>query len=522
MVATPIHGITVLLQQAVRAHQAGAFDQAKQLYLQILRQHPLQFDALHLLGVLSKQTGDAEHAIEYIQRALSINNQHAAAHCNLGAAYQALSRSQEAIISYDHALALKPDYTLAWNNRGNALRSIGEFEHAQHSFTQALQLAENDAEIWFNRGLNFHAAQRFEAALADFDRALHFRPRYAAAHCARGATLHQLRHYEDAVAAFDAALQLQDNYPEAHCNRGLSLYKSAAKDLSQTHIHSAALAALTSFERALQLKPNYAKAQHYRANLLRELGQPSAAIEAYQQALQHTPTASSEATQIHYALAALGAAPTPASAPSAYVKELFDQYADHFEQHLTTELHYQVPQRISAALAKLAPRQFNHTLDLGCGTGLCAPFLRPISRHLTGLDLSENMLAKAEQKQCYDTLVCAELVEFLSLQQQAYDLIIAADVFVYIGDLLATFQAVQNALRPNGIFCFSVEHADDSALKNHTDYQLKPSQRYAHHTGYLQTLADECGLSVKEITQDYARQDKGEALLIDIVVMVLR
>lgn len=517
MVATPIHPVTRLLQQAVRAHQDGKLDLAAQQYRQILQQHPLQFDALHLLGVLHKQMGDAEQAVEYIQRALTINHQHAAAHANLGAAYQALGRSKAAIISYDQALAIKPDYTLAWNNRGNALRSIGEFAHAEHSFNRALQLTENDAEIWLNRGLNFHAAKRYEAALADFERALHFRPRYAAACCAMGATLHQLRDYEAAISIFETAIQWQDNYAEAHCNRALSLHKSAGNDRQHPHIS----AALNGFAQALQCKPNYAKALHYRANLLRELEQHKAAIDDYQRALQLMPNDDASAEQIRYALAALGAAPTPNSAPSTYVKDLFDQYADHFEQHLTNELNYRVPQLIGAALANLRARQFSHTLDLGCGTGLCAPFLRPISLYLTGLDLSENMLAKAAQKQAYDTLVCAELVEFLSPQQPTYDLIVAADVFVYIGDLAPTFKAVKNALRTNGVFCFSVEHTDDAHIETHPGYQLKPSTRYAHHSNYLQSLAREFGFTIKEIQQKEARRDKGEALLITVVVMSL-
>jgi SAM-dependent methyltransferase len=82
------------------------------------------------------------------------------------------------------------------------------------------------------------------------------------------------------------------------------------------------------------------------------------------------------------------------------------------------------------------PPANNDVLDLDCGTGLFGPQLRPLARTLTVIDLLSNMLKKGEQRQLYDHLICGDIAEFLDTQSDAFDLAVAADVFVYIGDLM--------------------------------------------------------------------------------------
>jgi len=125
------------------------------------------------------------------------------------------------------------------------------------------------------------------------------------------------------------------------------------------------------------------------------------------------------------------------------------------------------------------------------------------------------MLTKAKNTGLYDELHCAEISDWLQLQDQDFDLIIAADVFVYIGDLDPVFAAASRVMPAGAVLGFSVEMTDDSA-----DYLLLPSQRYAHSHAYLQRLARLHGFVIADASQQVARQDKGEDILAHILVMI--
>ena len=489
-----------LLKEAVALHQSGQLQQAEAMYRQVLQTNPHQFDALHLLGVIAKQRGTPQAALDWFRQAIRVDNRQAIAHGNLGVVLQELGLTQEALESYERALQLKPDYAMALNNRGNALRSLGRLDDALLSYAAALQIQPHYAEALYNRGIALQSAGRDPQARQDFERALQLKPDDAAAHFALGSVLQSSACFIEALASYGCALQIRPGYAEAWCNRGIV----------QQRLHEYE-AALASYDSALQLRGDYASAHHYRANVLCSLGRKDEAIAAYQRALE----CGADAAQVNYALASLGVGAAPLAAPAAYVKDLFDQYADHFDRHLLGVLQYEVPQLLAQAVARHVGQTPLDSLDAGCGTGLCGPTLRPHSRSLTGVDLSAKMLDKARERQLYDRLVCGEIAEFLSANENAaaFDLIVAADVFVYIGDLTKVFSGVRQALRPDGLFCFSVE-ADEEG-----DYVLRSSNRYAHSLGYVRRLADQYGLLIEENATRSARQENGEAMAIEVVVM---
>jgi predicted TPR repeat methyltransferase len=142
-------------------------------------------------------------------------------------------------------------------------------------------------------------------------------------------------------------------------------------------------------------------------------------------------------------------------------------------------------------------------LDLGCGTGLVGLRLRPLARTLTGIDISPKMVEAARQRQIYDHLVCGELIEVLRAQAGTFDLAVAADVFVYVGDLTAVFQELRRVLRAEGIFAFSVEASAEQ------DLVLRPTRRYAHSKNYLEKLARDHDFAVEAIEPQVIRQQNG-------------
>ncbi|MFP5391464.1 MAG: tetratricopeptide repeat protein [Gammaproteobacteria bacterium] len=477
-----------LLAEAVALHQKGQLERAQALYRRVLEADPRQFDALHLSGVIARQQGDAELARDLIGQAIAIDPSQATAHCNLGAALQQLGQPQQALASYERALALKPDYALALSNRGNALRALGRLEDALASYERALALQPLYPEAWCNRAIALHDLGRARDAFESAERALAQRPDYADAWQARANALQALDQLDEALASYERAIALAGGSGELFCARGTALHRLGAFD-----------AALASYQRAIELRPAHPLAWQYRANSLRALGRVEEAVASYTRALE----LGGDAGQIGFALAALGRGEAPATSPQAYVKALFDQYAGHFDAHLVDQLGYRTPQLIEAALARQHVNDAD-TVDLGCGTGLCAPFLRRMSRTLVGVDLSGRMLEQAAQRGLYDELVCADIAAYLEGRIAAFDLIVAADVFVYVGALEAIVRAASQALREGGLFCFSVEQGTDGL-----DYTLQASSRYAHAFDYLQRLARQNGFEAVGIEPHVLRQDSG-------------
>lgn len=215
-------------------------------------------------------------------------------------------------------------------------------------------------------------------------------------------------------------------------------------------------------------------------------------------------------------LAVLGVEETPAQPPSRYVEALFDEYAARFDTALVEKLDYNVPETLAALIASSAPdRGFSCAVDLGCGTGLLGVEIRDRAEWLEGFDLSANMLAKAGEKGVYDHLARADL----SLPAEASglfagerpdhraDLVTAADVLMYLGDLEAVFAIIARLLAPRGLVAFSVEDAGPVP-----GYELRPSLRYAHSENHVRGLVSRHGLDVLQVVRQTIRRDGGEPI----------
>ena len=204
---------------------------------------------------------------------------------------------------------------------------------------------------------------------------------------------------------------------------------------------------------------------------------------------------------IDYELAAFGAANIPIAMPKSVVTRLFDEHAESFDEHLVQKLSYQTPIKIFNLISSYKSWKPLDVLDLGCGTGLMGEQLRPIAKKLCGVDISSNMLTKAERRAIYDELICEDIIKFLSSHSQTYDLVVAADVFVYFGDLTRVFELVPRVFRHQGYFCFSVEATNES------EYVLRTTGRYQHSVEYLRRLAKNYGFVLDVIDSSVLRKE---------------
>jgi predicted TPR repeat methyltransferase len=259
------------------------------------------------------------------------------------------------------------------------------------------------------------------------------------------------------------------------------------------------------------LAPAFAAAWAALGALRDQLGDRSGALAAFVAARECDPD---DYHGARLQLARLGAEEATPSVTDAYVRRLFDQYAARYDTALTEQLAYRGPELLLAAVSRVMTAagqamRFASVLDLGCGTGLCAAAFRQHAVWLAGVDLSPAMIAQAVAKSLYDHLAVGDIEAFLAGEAstgKGYDLVLAADVFVYLNDLAPTLAAIARVLAPSGIIAFTVERNPGDGVK------LLPTLRYAHADAYLRQTLEAAGFAVAHLAAASARSEKGVAV----------
>lgn len=261
------------------------------------------------------------------------------------------------------------------------------------------------------------------------------------------------------------------------------------------------------FEHALALQPDFLDALRNLAENLRRQSKLEPALSAYQRICALEPTNG----YARHMADTLGSQHSD-QAPEQYVVQVFDDYADNFESHLTATLQYQVPEHLVERLNQVAtaPAAGWDALDLGCGTGLVGRAIAPWAHRITGVDLSSKMIEKARASGCYQRLVCDDVVRMLKQEATAsMDVAVAADVFIYIGRLNELLLEVHRVLRPGGYLAFSIETLDESDGR---PYRLEQTGRYSQSLAYMTSLAQEHGFSSEVCDASMIRQEAEQAV----------
>lgn len=244
-----------------------------------------------------------------------------------------------------------------------------------------------------------------------------------------------------------------------------------------------------------------------RGHALSSLGRHAEANDAYAEALKLAP----EDPYVRHLVVAAGMLPQAARAPAPYLEAVFDGYASRFEFHLIG-LHYRVPGLLRAALLEHCPalargEPAGPILDLGCGTGLMAVVLSDLpAGPITGVDISDGMLAEARAKNLYAALVHAELEAFLARDATAWPIVLAADVFCYFGALGNALALVHARMPPGGKLLFTVEELDGDEPRG---WRLGRQGRFAHHPDYIARAAAAAGFALSTMRREVLRTEAG-------------
>ena len=393
------------LRQAQQFQQQGDLVQALAVYLQLLAENPGNADLLHQIGILYAQQQDYVHSLDYLNQALIQQPRSAAVHNSKGNVFLRQGNPEAALAEYQRAVKSDPRYAIAYNNMGRCLYLQEKFIAAQKAYAKALELNPNFGDAYYNQGVLMLKIGKLAEAHVSLERALTLNPKNAAIHGQMaqiylqkgeypeaidylqkrliaqpdhidswhylGMAHFSLNQFEDAVHCFEKVLQLTHRHPECYEHLAIAYLKLDDKEK-----------ALTYFFRQLEIQPT-ANAYYNIGVLLIEKGRHRDAIEYLRQAValeplhlpahlnlgvlylksqqqedalthyQQAAAIKPDDPEIQHILMALTQNKVPDKAPAEYLKNLFDQYADYYDKHLTESLRYRVPQQLHAAISQL-------------------------------------------------------------------------------------------------------------------------------------------------------------------------
>lgn len=449
------------MNHAVQLHQAGRIRKAEAIYRQIVQKQPNHADAQHLLGLVYHQTGQHDLAYTHIAQAISLNAQAALFHNNLGEVCRALHRLEEAQACYARALDLQPTLLEAHRNIG---------------LTLLAQNKPDQAETYLRQLIARH-------------------PTYLGGYWALLTVLKDQKKTDEILMVCDAGLEQHPLDLSLLHAKGHTLRTMGQLEQSAEH-----------YRQAIKQQPQLPELYRYLAVVLMQLGDTEATIECLQNEIRLSPDASAQ-----HLLASLQNITTD-RAPASYVSELFNSYADNFDQHLVGKLEYRthalVAQTIRDTLGDDAPGL--DILDLGCGTGLFGEEIKDIKKSLVGIDLASRMIDRTRERGIYDELIVGDLLEYLDdVQAGRFDLIVATDVFIYVGDLLPVFKEASRILQPGRWFAFSLEAAPEV---NDWEFILASSGRYQHSQAYIERLCAEFNFEISRFSEAPIRKENNQPI----------
>lgn len=530
------------LHDAIALQQADQGTQAIIQYQLILNAYPNHSLVHHLLGITLAQCGTLDRALKSLQTAVRLQPKNPLYLSSLANILRRQGETEKATSYFEKALAINPQLVSAHNNLA-LIFFKNDTKRAESHLRQALEIMPDHVDANYNLGLLLHDCNRHQAKIY-FERAAHSNNQFIPARYQLAQIYQAEKAYRKAINWYQSILQIMPSHPDAtykigltyleldDTKRGLDYLEQALQlqpDQDDIHHNLACVYhhlkryqdALTHWLQHQQRQPDimttynigvcylylgrYQDAQDHLFEVIRlspdhhsalvnlgatflQRNQPELACEYYERAQDIRPS-----DAISHVLSALKQDNShQETAPPSYVTDLFDNYALHYDNHLSDVLDYQLPKRLShmiSSLLHLAPSS-SLTLDLGCGTGLCADALRPISRELVGIDLSQNMLDQASKKSRYDRLLCSNIETLQHEYARRCDLLLCADTLPYIGDLTKLFIAASEYLKTNGYWIFSIEDCHEK------DFSLNQTARFSHNPEYIRRLCGSFGFSV--------------------------
>lgn len=535
------------LRHALQLQREQNWQEAKALYQEILRENPCQSEAWHALGICYVEQQLYLEAMTALKKAIEFNEQEAIYHIHLANVYKKLGQIVLAKYHFEYAKRLEPQNFDVLFNFGLYHYDLGEMKSAEALWTECLLLDLENLRLLFALAKLEFQQQHYEKSKAYLHKLLKAHPFYYLAHKWLGHIHFLQEHYQQALNSYEYYLQhdeldletlnnigalylrlneddkalnfflkayelnpnhfetlnnlaslylkndryeIAENHYQAilkmEPNDSDSLYNSGFCNMSLGHFDQAE----ALFKKVLTFVPDHFDSLCNLGAIYYKKNQKQKALDYYQKAL----AIRKEDQNVSYLYHAIKQEAKFVKAPSEYIKNLFDNYAVHYDQHMKTILDYKVPELFLKKFKYFCLKdtaEFS-LLDLGCGTGLMGEIFKPFAKSLIGVDLSERMLHYAKLKNNYDELILMDIEDYLKENPKRFDIIFSADCFEYMGDLKNIFEAIVAHLYPKGFFMFTVEANEI----NTSSFFLQENGRFCHHCEYIEKLAIQCAFQI--------------------------
>lgn len=248
------------VNKLIQAYNKGRLLESVQQAQFILQKYSAAPEVWDILGSATLQMGDLDLSILAFTRVVELKPNYAVAHYNLGLSLQKKGRLDDAVSAYEKSLSLKPDYADAHFNMGNALKAQGELGKAVDAYKSLLSMDPSYADAYYNMGNALKDQGKLEAAIEAYHQAVSLKPDYAVAFSNMGNALKDQGKLEEAIDAYYQALSLKPDYAIAFNNMGVIFQEQGKIE-----------EAIEVYNKALSLHHDYADATENRFSLLTQI-----------------------------------------------------------------------------------------------------------------------------------------------------------------------------------------------------------------------------------------------------------
>lgn len=513
-------------QRADALLSSGDLQQAADICKQMLTESPNFAYGYHLMASLFRITGNLERALGFSELAIAIDPKVPEFFAQQGQLFLALGRFAEATTAFAHASHLEPSNVsyLVW--QADACARQGQHELAKALFAQARAIGVS-SEIDEHEGLTLLALGEMEAAEALFDRVIADKPRHASGYLHKAKSLLSRGRDHEAEICYAKALNCNPHHHEAL--HGLAVVNerqgqldaAIALAIQAVNANGSIFDSLVLLGNLLLRKQNWASAEQIFQQALAVVPDNIYVLHGLMTAAAAQGKAGSVDAQIEAVAAAHGDNKALAflsdamhgkhrdAAPGEYITALFNDVALRYDYFLQPSNIYRAPMiaEVLASLPQLAGKTDLSLLDLGCGSGSAGEAFAAVTAVRVGVDLSARMLDKARMRKCYSDLYPLDITEFVMGSDRSFDILVAADVLPYIGNLEPFFHAARNVMSKESLFSFTLEKDDKVPA-----FTLNPNGRFAHAASYIRTLIEQQGYDIVVEEDVLLRFEMGSAV----------
>ena len=473
------------------------YAKALELYLLMLQGHPKNEKYAISCGNCYDAIGDKDTAVKYYHDALKINKNSEAAMLNLSTIYYELKDFERSAEYARKVLAQNERNIAAWQNLANIAFCNEQYEDALQYYQKMYDYNNNSYIAMVNIANTYYCLGKYVLALDFAKKSLAKHPSSVMAHILAGNSLNAMGKYEKAIDMYSRAYELD--------NTNLELFNSLSDAYRSNNDWENCMLFAWRYMKNL---PEPTNAEHLNFGyLLYECYSEKSAELAKKYAAKWLKYFPNSVIVKHWG-SALTDGKALQQSDAEFIRETFNSFAPEFEATLA-DLEYQAPDLIFEALSQnLKSTLFSkkyHILDLGCGTGLCGEKIKKFatSHGLIGVDLSEKMLEIAKEKHIYSQLICDDICHYLENSEYFFDVMVAADVWTYFGDLTRAFVRVWRSLSPDGLFVFTFSENE----LNKDDFFMAPSGRFVHSFSYIERVLKSAGFKIVSADKHILRNE---------------